>query len=614
MGNLSLSDYGIIGNQTSSALISRLGSIAWCCMPYTDSPSCFGEILDSQAGGKFQIMPSGDFRSEQKYLQRTHVLETLFETPQGRGILTDWMPLESLSEDSEPMICRQIEVIDGTMNWTLYCQPRFNYATSETRPELHRDGILFRSGDYDSLAVLYASVPLEISEESRGAHARFQLRVGEKAKFSWIWGRKLSSRKFCEPKATIESWRAWAHRCPDTGCAFAGPWHDAVTRSGLTLKLLSSQATGAICESVTTSLPLAEGGGLNWDYRYSWIRNSAMTIQCLANLGYRAEAKDLFGWLMDIVRRDGVLRLQSVYSADGNPLISERELGNWKGFKDSKPIRVGNDSSHSYQLDIYGHVMMAACEYFKIAGELPRDVWSALSEIADHICHAWRRPDQGPWESRGPSQHFTVSKLMCWVALDRAAWLARVTGESGSPKWSEEAKILHKTICTQGFDEEQKSFVCAFGSREREPLALLIPMVRFLPINDPRVISTLAAIESNLSDGVLVRAPSGGASIAMSFLMTSCLALSGRVDEASDRLAELCSYATPLGFFSEQINRDHLQLSGNIPYAPAHVACINAALYIGMARGRQLPLKHLIGMPDQIVRSPGLPLGAKNAS
>lgn len=571
--------------------MSRLGSIDWCCMPYLDSPSCFAEFLDSAKGGKFQLMPAGDFRSEQRYLQRTNVLETLFETPQGSGVIIDWMPLENSQNDSPPVICRQIEIIEGTMNWTLICAPRFNYAKSDTTAEVYREGILFRSTDCDAIATLYSSVPVQRAPDGRSATAHFQLVAGEKAKFTWSFGRMTSHPKFHDPKLTSANWQAWAHRCPDTGCAFAGPWHDSIARSGLTLKLLTSRFSGAIAESITTSVPITVGSAETWDYRYSWIRNSAMMIQALANLGYRQECKDHFSWLMNIVRRDGALGLRSVYTLDGGPLAPERELSHLAGYKNSKPVRISNDSSHSFQLDIYGHILMAAAEYFKIFGELPEDSWPALSEIAEMICHSWRRPDQGPWEVRSQAEHFTVSKIMCWVALDRASWLARVTGQPGSPRWAAEAQILHKTICSQGFDKKQNSFIRSFGSTAIDPLMLLIPLVRFLPIDDPRVQGTIHLIQNQKHQST---------SLVASFLLASCFALSGQVDEASDQLAELCSLATPLGFFTEQVDIERGQSSGNIPYAPAHVACINTALYIGMARGRQVPLKRLIGMPDQI--------------
>ena len=558
MANLALSDFGIIGNQTSAALISRLGSIAWACLPYLDSPSCFDEIGAGAQGGRFQIMPAGDFRSEQRYLQRTQVLETLFETPLGRAILTDWMPFENHETNPPPMICRQVEVIDGTMNWVLHCQ-------GDSACENHRDGILFRKGN--SVATLQANVPLSISSDRRFAHARFSLEQGEQAQFSWLWGRMIAEPKFRDPKPTLENWRNLAHRCPAGGCAFAGPWHDAVLRSALTVKLLTSKTTGAIAQSITAQ---------TCDQRYASLRNLAMTLQCMANLGHREECKNLFEWLADILRRDGAKDLQAAYTLDGG--------------------KAPFSPPKSFRPDVYGHVMMAVCEYYKISGEFPADLWPALSEIADLVSHAWRRPDSGPGheppEEESPAEHFTVSKVMAWVALDRASWLARVTGQAGSPKWSEEARILHKTICAQGFDPRLNSFVRSFSSNELDAATLLIPLVRFLPIDDPRVQGTLKTVQNTQ-----------GSRLAQSFLVASCLALSDRVDEASDRLAELCSYATPLGFFAEQIDPETCAISGNFPYAPAHIACINTALYIGMARGRQLPMKQLIGMPDRLSRS-----------
>jgi GH15 family glucan-1,4-alpha-glucosidase len=648
MSQLQLADYAIIGNQSSVALVSRLGSIDWCCFPYMDSPSHFGSILDENHGGRFQLMPVGDFRAEQKYLQRTHVLETVFETPHGRAALIDWMPMdEQLKQD--PVIFRRIEVIDGKIAWQLNCSPRFGYGAHQAHAEKHRGGILFRGATPDEVAGLRADVPLEISQRSDSGGgspgglvtARFTLEAGQNAHFTWAWGRRAHLPETPSPAATIAYWRGWAHRCgnmiggegtvaatanPDTGapsplappapCIFAGPWHDTVTRSALVLKLLTSAHSGAIAEAATTSIPGISGTSRNWDYRYAWIRDGAMAIQALAHLGYREESTEFFLWLSDIIARDGAEGLQPVYLLDGGRHLPERELSFLAGYQGSRPVRIGNHSSRQFQLDIYGHILIAATEFHGLFGELPEGLWDRLVEIADHVCQAWRRPDHGPWETRAKPEHYVGSKVMCWVALDRAIQLAREVNFEIPTRWHEEKKILHHTICLQGFDKVQMTFVRSFGSRDLDASALLIPMLGFLPFDDPRVQGTLAALQEHLSEGIVLhryRTVDGlpgldGVHLVTSFLFCSCLALAGRVQEASDRLAELCTYATGMGIFGEQINLDAGETTGNFPSAAVHMALINAALYVGAARARGAhgastsPVgltRSLIGMPER---------------
>ncbi len=626
MPYLSLSDYGLIGNASSSALVSRLGSIDWCCFPDLDSPSHLAAILDDMHGGRFQIMPQGDFRSEQKYLQRTQVLETTFETPYGRAVMLDWMPSgpASLGETGRPLIYRKIEVIQGNISWLLICTPRFFYGRDPGIAENHRDGILFRGSQSTDLTLLRGTQPLEISANGSSAVSRFTLETGEKAVFTWQWGIKSPSSLEPDVTPTLEDWRNWAHRCDPSGCGLAGPWHDTIARSALTLKLLM-HPSGSIAEAVTTSIPgvsgVAETSGNSgvapesspetprtsrtWDYRFAWIRDEAQAIQALANMGYREECNQLFQWLCDILSRDGVEGLQPVYRLDGGKSLPEDELNYLSGYQGSRPVRVGNLTSSFFQLDIYGHVMLAAAEYYKIFQTLPPHLWHKLVNIADYVCQAWRRPDHGPWEMRSKPEHFTGSKLYCWAAIDRAIWLAEQLGERVLSRWTSEREILHRTIMTQGYDSTQSCFVRAFGDTEIDSAALLIPILGFLPIDDPKVIGTLHAVESRLGQGVLIRryeGPDGldgsdGFHLVSSLLFVSCLALAGRVDEAGDRLAELCTYATPLGMFGEQVNPLSNETTGNFPSASVHIGIINAGLYVGAARGKQILTGHLMGFP-----------------
>lgn len=603
MAYLSFRDYGIIGNEISAALVSRMGSIDWCCLPYLDSPSHFGAILDENRGGSFQIAPVGDFQSEQRYFQRSNVLETKFETPNGRGVLIDWMPVDSSSCRS-PIIHRRIETIDGEIEWAANCTPRFEYGAEAAHIEIFRGGVLFRGSSPSDTCILQCTMPLEIVEGANSISKRWKLTAGQSAQFLWVFGRHGKISSFPTPKETADYWQSKAHRCQPVGtssCLFAGPWHEIITRSGLLLKLMITQFRGSVTESITTSIPALTGGSRNWDYRYAWLRETALAIQALDNLGYHEESNDLFQWLSDILIRDGSENLQPVYTLDGGRYLPEREIPFLSGYVGSRPVRVGNLSARQFQLDIFGHVMLAVAHHYQKTAKLPQGLWPKLADIAEYICQAWRRPDRGPWEVRTKPEHFVASKVLCWVTLDRACWLAETQGEPVPSRWREERAILHRTICEQGYDDTRQSFVRAFGERDLDAATLLIPLVGFLPWDDHRVQTTMDAINTELSDGVLIhryRTPEGlpesdGAHLLSSFWYISCLALSGRVDEASDRLAEICTYATPLGLFSELVNPTTGEPAGNFPSSSSHLALINAGLYVGISRGKveaQIPL------------------------
>lgn len=594
MAQLPLTQYGVVGNAGSAALISRDGSVDWLCLPFLDSPSHFGALLDETQGGKFQLAPTGsEYRSEQRYLQRTFVLETVFESPRGRAVLCDWMPL-TLSDEEAPVLYRRIEMISGRMTWQLQCAPRFEYGSESAQGEPHRGGILFRSPTTGNIARLQSEVPLELMGNDTQCGARFTLESGERRHFAWSWGRRALSQNYPSPMDSANRWRDWAHLCPESGCSFVGPWHDAVTRSGLTLKLLMNLYSNSFAESVTTSIPGMQASNRTWDYRHAWIRGSNQIIQALSALGYTNEARAYFGWLSDTVIRDGASAIQPVYTLDGGKNLPERELAFLNGYQGSRPVRIGNHEARQFQLDLYGHVILAAAEYYQIFREMSEPLWLRLSEIADFICQAWRRPDAGPWQSRSKPEHYVASKLYCWAALDRAIGLARLTSHTVPPRWNQERTNLHRMICEQGYDSSQGSFIRSFGDREIDISGLWVPLLHFLPWEDFRVQGTLSAIRNHLGEGVLFhryRATDGflgqeGAHVASSLLYVRCLAESGQVDEATDHLAELCSHATSLGLWGEQIDPHTGETSGNFPSAMSHAGLIGAALSVGLARAR----------------------------
>jgi GH15 family glucan-1,4-alpha-glucosidase len=592
---LNLSHYGVIGNHHSIAVISRFGSIDWACLPDLDGPSHFGALVDDAQGGRFSIAPVGEFHSEQHYLQRTLVLETIFETPFGRGVITDWIPQNHLAglQHPLPIICRKIEVVAGRVQWNLLCSPRFDYGARPARAELRRGGVLFRGTAVDEIAQLTfdeASLQMEdlelrLTENCQSAEARFLLEAGERVQLAWVWGRLPPPTEIPSVEETIEFWRRHAHRCPSQGgCTFAGPWHDAVSRSGLLLKLLTNLSFGSLAAAGTTSLS-ANSNSRTWDYRFAWLRDNAAAPAIFAEFGNREEAIQSFRWLTDILLRDAPEDLQPVYSIDGGRALAERELPYLSGYQDHRPVRIGNLSARQLELDIYGRLIDSACDFQGRFDFMPPVLWERLASIADHVCQVWRRPDHGVWSCRSKAKHYVSSKLYCWLGLTRAIELAQRIGQSVPHRWRDERAILHRTICDQGFDARLGAFVQSFGSRELDSSNLILPMIGFLPVEDPRIIGTVEAIQAQLCEGVLVRRYLGddgipgseGPHLPSSFQLAAALAQIGRVDEAVDRLAELCAFTTPLGILGEQVDEKTGETSGNFPYAPSHLALIEAA-------------------------------------
>lgn len=590
MSSTFLRDYGWIGNRLSGALISRFGGIEWCCLPYFDSDSHFAALLDEFQGGIFLLQPEGEYRSQQRYLPGTNCLETRFETALGSAVLLDWMP-------SEPGIRRRLQGIDGRMEFNLLCAPRFAYGAEAAQVEQAGSALLFRDPSHETLALLQATFPLSPGRDGASAVARFSLDSGQQHDLRWSWGRQELSQTFESPDSAVRFWRQASHQCPAVGpCPFSGPWHDLVVRSGLVLRSLSARYSGAIAEAPTTSLPSLTGGSKNWDYRYCWIRDCSHAIQALEQLGLQQEAHLQFEWLSNLLIRDGAERLQAVYTLDGGRYLPERELSFLGGWRGSRPVRIGNLSARQFSLDIFGHLLLAASHEHERSGKLPEGLWPRLADLADTICQAWRRPDRGPWEIRTKPEHHVASKVMCWVALDRAITLAGRQALHVPRRWLEERDILHDTICDQGFDRRRGSFVRAFGARDLDAACLLIPMMGFLPSHDERVVGTLQAIQEQLGEGVLIHRlqwqedlpETDGAHLLCSFWFVCCLALAGRLDEASDRLAELCTYASPLGLFGEQVSASTNEVSGNYPSSAVHIALINACAEVAAARARLL--------------------------
>jgi GH15 family glucan-1,4-alpha-glucosidase len=596
MRHLTIQDYGVISNHFSMALISRLGSVDWCCFPYLDSPSHFSRYSDQNQGGRFQISPQGSFLSKQQYLSRTQILETRFETPSGKGTLSDWMPLSGDGSNS-PMICRKIVVLEGTICWVLHCTPRFQYGLDSAQAEKNPKGILFRGSKLEDRAILQSDFPLKIITHSSEAIGEISLDTGQSTTVLWMWGRfgnlieVHSHKKETAPdiQTTIHQWRKIAHKCPSQECLFGGPWHELVSRSGLILKSLSQPYAGSIAQSATVT-PSVNSHGHFWDQRYATLRNGAFLLQALYNLGYTDEARAYFSWVQYILQRDGAENLQPVYLLDGSRNFPNKTAQNWIPF----------ESQNRLQLDIYGHWILILSQYFRIFGELPEGIWPRAVEIADYISQAWRRPDHGPWNDSIRPEHWVVSKLFCWKVLQEICWLSGAIHQPISPRWLAEKINLHSTICTQGFDPKKNSFIRAFGGSELDSSSLWMILLQFLPVEDARIQGTLHAIQSELSQGIFIRRTRPQSEfqkeephdLLSSLQFTTCLALSERREEAIARLAELCTYANPLGLMGNQIGSSEHPLPERFPCVYTHTFLVNCALYLGAHR-----LKSRIDLP-----------------
>lgn len=596
-----LEDYGFIGDLDTCALVACDGAIDWLCLPHLESPSVFGAILDAENGGRFRIAPADRFDSRQMYVERTNVLCTTFSTSTGTVSVTDVMPVHDHSGPASSIEgCRLLRRVTCTSGWTVLealFDPRFDYGRRRPRIECHGGGVMARTG----VEGLFLRAIVPFATHAAGAVSRFELREGESRWFALHYG---AGRPEGDPvryrallDATVRYWTEWAHDCDRSVCPLDGPWHDLAVRSGLVLKLLAHRESGAIAAAATTSLPEEIGGVRNWDYRFSWIRDAAFTAQALYALGHRQEALEYLRFLRQICHscpgyhepRD----MAVLYDLHGEPGLDERVLEHLEGYRASRPVRVGNAAATQRQLDIYGQLVDSMYEVCCRLGEpfAPLD-WSFIRSVADYVCDVWDAPDRGIWEVRGPDRHFTHSKLMCWVALDRAI---RMAGERGlrapAPRWCRARTAIRDAILTCGFNGRLNSFVQAFDSEQLDAATLLIPRYGLLPGNDPRVLGTIEAVREGLTaDGGLVyryQSDDGlpgreGGFVLCSFWLVDALSLSGQRERAEQLFLSVLRYASPLGLFAEEIDPGSGELRGNFPQAFSHIGLVNSAL--GLAR------------------------------
>lgn len=597
----SISDYAIIGDCHTAALVSHEGSIDWCCLPHFDDDAVFCRILDYGRGGYFSLRPAGPFRASRQYEGHTNILVTTFETPGGTVRLLDCMPIEHSGGDrrgsdvrTRHEILRMVECLGGRVRLRLEFKPTFEFAAAH--PELYRvhGGCVARGRK--GLVALHGPLGHSLNITDDGvATGEFEVATGERC---WIEADyvPVGDDAGDPPPAltpeladqalsrTREYWRRWAGIC-----SYQGPYREHVLRSALTLKLLTFEPTGAIVAAPTTSLPEEIGGERNWDYRYTWLRDSALTLDALETLGYTEEAMDFWEWLEQLpYRGDGWLPI--VYRLDGRPLDGERELPHLEGYRGSRPVRVGNQASTQLQLDVFGEVIDAACLYTSRIRKPSRELWPVLASLANRAAQHWKEPDQGLWEVRTGPRHFLYSKLLCWVALDRAVSLAQTYRLDGDREhWSRARDEIRSAILQHGYNEQLGAFAQAFDHPALDASALAIPLVGFLPASDPRMCSTIRAIQNQLTaNGLVYRYRVGDAhdgvagqeaTFAMcTFWMVDNLALLGEHDEATRMFERVIAYANDVGLYAEEIQPHTRELLGNFPQGFTHLALIRSAV------------------------------------
>jgi GH15 family glucan-1,4-alpha-glucosidase len=582
---LPIEAYGIIGDTFTVALVGRDGSIDWLCLPRFDSPACFASLLGGPENGRWVIAPLGTVRrSSRRYRPDTLVLETEIETDTGRAVLVDFMPPPT--DHVRADLVRLVIGLEGSVEFETEITLRFDYGrTVPWVRRLDHTGISAVAGPD---AVILSS-PTALTGRNFRTEGRFAVRAGETAPFTLTWyPSHLPPPPAPDPLPMLEEteawWRSWCSQA-----TIAGPYRDVVMRSLITLKALTYSPTGGIVAAATTSLPEAIGGVRNWDYRYCWLRDATLTLWALIRSGFQDEAEAWHAWLLRSAAGKPQ-QLQIVYGLAGERRLTELEIPWLPGYEGSKPVRIGNGAESQLQLDVYGEVIAALHLGRSAASDRTDDTWKLQKVLLGFVEKIWRTPDAGMWEIRGEPQHFTHSKLMCWVAFDRAIDAVERHGFHGPVEhWRQVRTEIREDILAHGWSERRQSFVQTYDGDALDASLLLLPMTTVLPVDDPRVASTVAAIRRELMvDGMVMRyvtetgvdglPPGEGAFVACSFWLAEDLALIGRRDEARALFERLLGLTNDLGLLAEEYcPREHRQL-GNFPQAFSHVPLINAAL------------------------------------
>jgi GH15 family glucan-1,4-alpha-glucosidase len=598
-----IGDHAVIGNLRTAALVARDGTIDWCCLPQFDRPSVFAAILDARKGGSFSVTLRDGAPETQQYRPYTNVVDTSFRRGDSVLVVTDFMPLDGRIASCEdprtfPEIHRILTCEGGDCVVDVEWSPRPGYAAGLPAVE-QLDGVFRASSEAGTFWLGVSAADPGVTVEASSVRLEIRLRDGDEVALVTRAGKEPPPASL--PRAqrllnqTTASWREWIFdRRSRRRWAPAGRIREAVIRSELALKLLTFPETGAICAAVSTSLPEEIGGERNWDYRYSWIRDAAMTVQALMSVGHREEAADFLYWAAEAVRGDeaGNHELHIMYTLEGGHIPDEITLDHLEGHRGSRPVRVGNAAAHQRQHDVYGELMAAAYEYVRRGCKIEPELGAFLSRVADQASLAWRDPDDGIWEVRSGARHFVFSKVMCWVALDRALRLAEYGLVHGNlERWARERDAIREEVLEKGYDESVGAFVQAYGSRALDAANLLIPVMEFLPADDFRVLGTIdRTIENLSSDGFVYRYLTDdgvpgqeNAFLICTFWLIDALALAGRVDEAKKLFDRVLEAANHVGLLSEEVVPGTGELLGNFPQGFSHIGLINSALYLHRA-------------------------------
>jgi GH15 family glucan-1,4-alpha-glucosidase len=577
-----IEDYALIGDLRTTALVGRDGSIDWMCLPRTDSAACFAALLGNEQNGRWLICPSEPVRKlTRRYREGTLILETDVETDSGSARLIDFMPLRN---GSAPQLVRIVEGLGGKVPMRMEFIARFDYGSLAPWTEPTADGILALGGANG----LHLSTTVAMRPEREATLATFSVREGARERFSLMWFPSYSEAPAVEdPDSALARtdayWREWSSRC-----TYHGEWRDSVLRSLITLKALTDHTTGAVVAAPTTSLPEELGGARNWDYRYSWLRDSVLTLDALLEGGYDEEALAFGDWALRAGAGDAS-KLQIMYGTEGQRHLDELELDWLSGYEGSRPVRVGNAAAKQFQLDVFGEVAGVLYVTSMVTGQVDPHNWPRVRVVLEYLEKAWREPDDGIWEVRGPRRHFVQSKVMAWLAFDCAVRVAEHF-ELDAPltRWKRIRTEIHKQVCEKGYDEKRGTFTQYYGSQELDAAVLQIPIVGFLPGTDERVTGTIDAIRDSLGhDGFISRYSTAetddglpgteGQFLACSFWLVTALALNGRRKQAHKLFERLLSLGNDLGLFSEEYDVAHQRLIGNFPQAFTHLTLVQAA-------------------------------------
>ena len=584
-----IEDYALIGDCETAALVARDGSIDWLCLPRFDSGACFAALLGTPDNGRWQIAPTEKYRVTRRYREKTLILETQFDTHDGRVTLIDFMPIRSKT----PEIIRLVRGERGKVRMRMEFVVRFDYGLSIPWVTRQPDGALFAIAGPNLLAL---RTPVPLQGEGLKTVSEFTVTSGKTIGFDLKYGSSFGrSPNSTDLKSSLEKtakwWGKWISRC-----TYDGPGRDAVERSLITLKALTYDPTGGILAAATTSLPEQFGGQRNWDYRYCWLRDATFSLLALLHAGYREEARRWRDWLLRAAA-GSARQLQVMYGVAAERQLPESELPWLTGYQGASPVRIGNAAAEQLQLDVYGEVADALYQSRKSSDAKGEPSMNLQRELLRCLQDIWREPDHGIWEVRGPARHFTHSKVMAWVAFDRAIKAFERYGVDGDlDKWRATRQEIHDDVCRLGFDADLGTFVQSYGSNQLDASLLLIPLVGFLPPGDPRIAGTVEQIEKRLiRDGLVIRydtekaedgLPGGeGVFLACSFWLADAYHLLGQDDKAQDLLQRVLSLRNDVGLLAEEYYPGQKSFAGNFPQAFSHVGLVNSIINLNAPSG-----------------------------